>query len=278
MEGQRKTWFSFLFFSCLDVHRPTQTPTLVWVCLDWVCTPRRGIWGRFSQNMVLWVMSTSCMISSRAALEDLPLSTLKTMRTPRRWGRKADRSLTETLNVGAAWLRPYISLSAYRHNIGKCALFLYKLDNNWKWCNSVWIVKYEDVGSLDNELFFRPRNALMEWNSMDAAFEWTSPSPNEHTPRLQESTWDDPHSEYFKAGGRWLMVVTSFSVPHSFCAFSVVVVRQDASQGTTTGATKEVTTGDMIVTMIAMTTESTDLTGTLLDYWSSCHHFSPVLL
>lgn len=73
----------------------------------------------------------------------------------------------------------------------------------------------------------------MEWSWMDAGFEWISLLPNEPIPRLLESTWDGPH---------------------------MVVVHRGASQGTTTGATREVMKEVTIETMIAMTTESTDHT------------------
>lgn len=73
----------------------------------------------------------------------------------------------------------------------------------------------------------------MEWSWMGVGFEWISPSPNEHTPPLLESTWDGLH---------------------------MAVVHQGVPQGTLKGATTEVMKEVMIATMIVMRTESTDLT------------------
>lgn len=72
---------------------------------------------------------------------------------------------------------------------------------------------------------------------MGAGSEWIFPSPNEPIPPLLESTWDVPHM-----------------------AAAVEAVHHDVSQETMTGDMKEAMKEVMIVTMIAMTRESTDHT------------------
>lgn len=75
---------------------------------------------------------------------------------------------------------------------------------------------------------------------MVAGSEWISPLLNEPTHPLLESTWDGPH----------------------MVAVAAVVVHHAVSPGTTIGAMSEDMTEAMIVTMIAMMTETTtDHTG-----------------
>lgn len=87
----------------------------------------------------------------------------------------------------------------------------------------------------------------MGWSLMGAGSEWIFPSLNEPIRPLPESTWAVPH-----------MVVVAAVVAAAVVV--AAVVHHGVPQGTMTGATTEVMTEVTIVTMIAMTTESTDHT------------------